>query len=129
VPSPLLGRKLPHSHLLLSTGIFFKALSGSLESVSASRKWPLVCWVVPSVDSLLDPRQIPSDRAKSGFSQCAQKHPSSADALTDATSSPGGVRGPGAEDTAACATGMGGVALFSPEAHIFPPVSTLSQVR
>lgn len=85
----------------------------------------IVCW---TQDRFLVTKP-PSDRAKSGFSQCAQKHPSSADALTDATSSPGGVRGPGAEDTAACATGMGGVALFSPEAHIFPPVSTLSQVR
>lgn len=46
-----------------------------------------VCWLVLSVDSLLNPRQTPSDRVKSGFGQCAWKHPSSADALTDATSS------------------------------------------
>lgn len=42
------------------------------------------------MDSQLDPRQTPSDRVKSGFGQCAWKHPSSADALTDATSSPSG---------------------------------------
>lgn len=43
-----------------------------------------MCWVVPSVDSLLDPRQTPSDKVKSGFGQYAWKQPSRADALTDA---------------------------------------------